>query len=260
MALQRYGALAVATSCFDVACLVNLSAGELSAAALQATNTDMGPFANNALPWAPVIDGVDVLGTPEDLASKGQLFKGPVLMGTARQEVCSLERADYPGNYTKNNFLVDCVEEYAQYGANATKLAELYGGHPATTDHDGEHSEWWWAAILRGSDFGFHCPTRRAARLFTAHGNTVFLYSFNRTDPALGCVPHCSELAGVTLSGLPDPSSSDGRFFGAMASFWASFVRHGDPNKGSSSSIGRDSGGVCPAVGQDDCHLFDNRD
>ena len=198
-----------------------------------------------------MIDGVDVLGTPEDLASKGQLFKGPVLMGTARQEVCSLERADYPGNYTKNNFLVDCVEEYAQYGANATKLAELYGGHPATTDHDGEHSEWWWAAILRGSDFGFHCPTRRAARLFTAHGNTVFLYSFNRTDPALGCVPHCSELAGVTLSGLPDPSSSDGRFFGAMASFWASFVRHGDPNKGSSSSIGRDSGGVVwPAYSQ----------
>ena len=91
-----YATLKNRSKCGDtgtVACLVNLTAAELSTAALGASAAT-GAFANGnaaynfGLPYAPVIDGVELDDEPHALAAKGHWFKGPVLVGSARQEKC----------------------------------------------------------------------------------------------------------------------------------------------------------------------------
>ena len=109
-------------------------------------------LANNALPYAPVIDGVDVLASPTDFARQGHIFPGPVLLGTARDECCSLEYDAYDHHLDKRGFEVDTIEDYGTNGINATKVVELYAGHNAS----GGFSEWWWCDTIP-----FPPPTRR---------------------------------------------------------------------------------------------------
>jgi para-nitrobenzyl esterase len=118
------------TGCTDVDCLVNLSSQQLSTAALQAVGKDTGSYANNALPFAPVIDGIEILDTPENLSAKGQLFKGPVLLGTARQEVCSLERSTPPSLI--DVFSTSTLSERAMV---VCSLLELNVPTPTHSDH-----------------------------------------------------------------------------------------------------------------------------
>lgn len=70
---QYFDALKNETHCNTVTCLVNLTSTQLSTAALTATTAaySSGPAYPYGLPYAPVIDGVDVVGEPHILARKG---------------------------------------------------------------------------------------------------------------------------------------------------------------------------------------------
>eukprot|EP01043_Picozoa_sp_COSAG02_P016103 COSAG02_NODE_702_length_18327_cov_85.154597_3_plen_137_part_00 len=46
--------------------------------------------ADSTAHWGPTIDGVETSDSPYNLTKQGQFFKGPLMVGTARDETCSL--------------------------------------------------------------------------------------------------------------------------------------------------------------------------
>ena len=230
-----FDTLVVDADCATVECLVNKSATELAAAAMQTVNDDDGFFANNALPYAPTVDGVDVVAPPLVLAEQGHIFPGPILLGTAHDECCSLEGNSYAFNLTLKGFEINTISDYGTENINITKTVGLYKGHPPTVNSKGAYSEWWWGSIAMGSDFGFHCPSRSAARTFEDHGHNVWLYSYAVPSyrggalPGMLCTAHCTELASLFFSDRPD-TSEHGVVIETMAKHWISFIKHGDPN------------------------------
>eukprot|EP01052_Picozoa_sp_SAG31_P031846 SAG31_NODE_3424_length_4291_cov_1.659113_1_plen_150_part_10 len=86
---------------------------------------------------------------PYDLASAGSLFPhGPVLIGTARDETCSLEGREWSFELTESQFKIDTEDEYGTLSINVSKVADLYAGyHNTTVTRRRTFTNWWWAAI-----------------------------------------------------------------------------------------------------------------
>lgn len=218
----------------SAACLLALPAATLAAAATAGFAACPGAH------WGPTVDGVDTTASPRDAAADGELFRGPVLLGTARDETCSLAGRDWPFNLDLAGFERDTTARYGAIGINTSKVVALYGGQvrPSIVRARRPVSQWWWAAIERSSDFGFHCPTRWAAdRLASVSGNPVWLFSYNVSfemwayySGGLECCPHCSELSGLFFETPPDRTTAAGNLTAAIATYHASFVKHGDPN------------------------------
>ena len=65
-------------------CCQALNAADLANAASRAFHID------STAHWGPTVDGVETLDSPYNLTKQGQFFKGPLMLGTARDETCSL--------------------------------------------------------------------------------------------------------------------------------------------------------------------------
>ena len=61
-----------------------MSSADLANAATRAFRAD------GTAHWGPTVDHVETTDTPYNLVKRGQIFKGPLLIGTARDETCSL--------------------------------------------------------------------------------------------------------------------------------------------------------------------------
>lgn len=120
-----------------------------------------------------------------------------------------LEGNSYPFNLDLKGYEIDTIAEYGTKNINVSKTVELYKGHPATVNAKASYSEWWWPAISMGSDFGFHCPSRAAARQLFHHGRTVWLHSHKVSHmsgsslPGMECVAHL-ELGSLFFQSRPD--------------------------------------------------------
>jgi carboxylesterase type B len=238
-----------AADCASVNCLETKSTAQLAAAAATAwaNRTGQPDYAgeNN---YAPVVDGVELTATPLQLTLAGHTFSGPVLLGTAADEVCSLEGKDFPFDFSEADFKADTAAEYGGNGVNVSTVTSIYAGQPNAScgcstpqmpefcikcKKREEYSPWWWAAMERGSDFGFHCPSRTFSKVFGAT-NPTYLYTFKvlkEQFPGLWCVPHCSELSSVFFNTAAiDPNTPQGKLLLATALYRISFIRHGDPN------------------------------
>jgi hypothetical protein len=89
-----------------------------------------------------------------------------VLLGTAKDETCSLEGRERSFELTGAQFDADTLAEYGAIGINVSRVHAIYAGyHNQTVTRRRLFTAWWWAAIGRSSDFSFHCPTRLAAKL-----------------------------------------------------------------------------------------------
>eukprot|EP01050_Picozoa_sp_SAG11_P015048 SAG11_NODE_1915_length_4071_cov_6.184197_1_plen_570_part_00 len=249
---------AKASGCADgaaqVACLQNLSAATAArhAATAWAQRSAQPDYAgtNN---YSPVVDGVELLDTPRQLVMQGKTFDGPVLLGTAADEVCSLEGRDYSFKVTEEDFKADVLSEYKQFNISLAKVMELYGavGHGQPTPkcgcgspqflpkvckpckYVGRYSPWWWSIIERGSDFGFHCTTRQFSANFGAK-HPVYTYTYKvlkQQFNGLFCCPHCSELGNFLFQTPPDTTTAQGKLQFDFASYIISYYRSGDPNK-----------------------------
>ena len=231
--------------CADVACLTQMNATDLVAAATKAFASD------GTAHWGPTVDGVDTIDSPFKLTKKGHLHNGPLLLGTARDgkyqntsdptvacddvakimlvitETCSLEGRDWSFGLTQAAFEADTTSEYGSLGINVSKMVGLYGGstRPSTTRSRRPVSEWWWAAIERSSDFSFHCPSRYAARQVASKGQPTFLFSYNVSLEmwahwgGVQCVPHCAELGGLFFAEPPDPKTPQGQLTETMVRY-----------------------------------------
>jgi carboxylesterase type B len=181
------------------------------------------------LQWAPVIDGVDVLGHPWALARAGRHFQGPMMLGTSRDEGATF--CGTAANMTKAEFTSWSEVNYP--GVPTSQIMQLYGDIEPSAGHS---AGWWGSAKITG-DILFHCGSRMGSRWLSG-SHPVFLYSFAPAkDFPGGVIGHCTENPFIQLSdGGRNPLSK------AMGRYWYSFAKHGDPN------VARDPGSpVWPA-------------
>ena len=80
---------------------------------------------------AIVIDGVTLTATTLALVKVGggKMVRAsvPILLGTANDEVCTLEGKDFSFNLTKEQFLSDTTAEYAGNNISLDAIMRLYG-------------------------------------------------------------------------------------------------------------------------------------
>jgi carboxylesterase type B len=213
-----------------VACLEQKTTEELTAAA------SLGLFRAHPwcgrIMWGPVIDGIDVIGHPWELAQRGHHFKGPLLLGTARDEGVSF--CGTPGNMSQADF-----EEWAVGALKPAPLSdvtEMYRGHPNTTgvqpwtNEKEQHSEWYWASAKLVGDANFHCGSRFGAQ-WLSRSQPVFLYSYTpaaKLKPYEDSIGHCSENGFIQLAQPSTGAVSE--LEAAMGQYWYSFAKHGNPS------------------------------
>ena len=95
--------------------------------------------------WGPTVDGVDVLASPHDQAQKGELHTGAVLLGTAKDETCSLEGREWSFELTEAQFDTDTLAEYGSIGINVSRVNTIYAGyHNQTQTRRRLFTSWWW--------------------------------------------------------------------------------------------------------------------
>ena len=258
-----FGLLLKAANCDGagnpVACLEAMSASTVAAHAAAAwTARQKLPGFDGVNNYSPVVDGVELTASPRELILAGKVFPhGQLLVGTAADEVCTLEGRDYSFKLSEEAFKQDVETEYRRYNVSVNRMMELYGhstvpfhGQPNVScgcgspqlapyvcipcKYPGRYSPYWWSVIERGSDFGFHCPTRQFSRVVGA-SRPVFVYSYQVLGlvwSGLYCAAHCTELADLLLSGPPDTRTPRGHLAADMARRWISFYTHGDPGAG----------------------------
>jgi carboxylesterase type B len=95
-----YAAVLKNAGCSDLPCLEGKSAEELSQAAVLGLKRDEPRI--DRIMWGPVIDGVDTIANTWELAQRGHHFKGPLLLGTARDEGVSF--CGTAANMSKSEF------------------------------------------------------------------------------------------------------------------------------------------------------------
>eukprot|EP01052_Picozoa_sp_SAG31_P012830 SAG31_NODE_759_length_12288_cov_5.890475_6_plen_254_part_00 len=175
------------------------------------------------------------IGHPWELAQRGHHFKGPLMLGTARDEGVSFCGTN--GTMTEQEFT-----EWAEGALKpmaATAVAKMYSGHPNTTgsDWNGQpepHSEWYWASAKLVGDAGFHCGSRFGAQWLSG-SQPVYLYSYTPAaalKPHQDSIGHCSETGFIYLN-PPSSGAAVGPLEAAMAQYWYSFAKHGNPNTAS---------------------------
>ena len=221
------------TGCADVACLEGQSTQQLSKAANLGLKRD-DPRIDRIM-WGPVIDGVDTIAHPWELAQRGHHFRGPLLLGTARDEGVSF--CGTAANMSRSEFEAWATEVVP--GAPLETLLELYSGHPPTTGEDcgwggctlAHHSEFYWASAKLTGDIGFHCGSRYGAQWLSG-SQPVYLWSYEHEAEQGGrtadAVPHCSESGYIYLSTTNNESAP--LLEQQMAAYWRSFVKYGNPN------------------------------
>ena len=210
-----------------VDCLEGKSAQELTVAGNIGLFEHTDPNVMTMTIFAPVIDSVDVLDHPWARAQAGQHFKGPLLLGTTRDEGASF--CGTAQNLTQPEFEAFALQAYP--GVDMSTLLQLYSdARPppppaaATTAAATAGSEWWWASAKLSGDIGFHCGSRAGARWLSRTG-PVFLYSFAPAgDFPSGVVGHCAQKSYVQLQ------QSGSALAQKMGHYWFSFAKYGDPN------------------------------
>ncbi|EFJ53001.1 hypothetical protein VOLCADRAFT_102615 [Volvox carteri f. nagariensis] len=133
--------------------------------------------------FIPTIDGIFMPRHPVRLMQLGNATKVPVLLGVNANEGAlevlgqtrGLDPIDVEGFFTVVNSLIPISPSfnerlYQQYNAD-----EYYGG------------SWLLSAINVITDGGYHCPSRRVAKLLSAQGLTVRYHILQASKPNTGC-------------------------------------------------------------------------
>lgn len=219
--------LGCATEVDPVRCLEETPAQKLTAAGNIGLFAHANPNSMTMTIFAPVIDGVDVLGHPWARAQAGQHFNGPLLLGTTRDEGASFCGTAH--NLSRAQFETFARQVYPEATRDETGMAtvlRLYrDARPAGNGGGEAMSQWFWASAKLTGDIGFHCGSRAGARWFSRGSQPVYLYSFAPVaDFSRGVIGHCAQKSYVQLQ---QPNSL---LASKMGRYWYSFAKYGDPN------------------------------
>jgi para-nitrobenzyl esterase len=171
-------------------------------------------------PFMPVVEGRTggvLPDTPQNLLTRNE-YNHPagIIAGTNKNEW---------GLFTQPLLGGMPITTQAQYKASlaqqfGARAAEVEAQYPVTTDAEANDVN-----IRLVTDMVFRCPTRLLARLTTAHGTKLYLYSYEE-----GLAYHGDELAYVfgTPSFAGTPPLPD--LVAATQGYWTRFAATGDPN------------------------------
>jgi len=243
-----YAAIMEKTGCgTDLDCFLNKTTKEVEVAKNEVSKTSN----LKELHWGPVVDGVSMTGTPQQLIPAGKFNKlVPVLMGSNRDEFASLIEsfAAIKPMYKSSMTEADFDNLVAYLGNDTIKtVKKLY--HPSVYAYPkdlGGYSQWWWAAMRIATDNGIpfkgfpvgtalgHCSARRIAEQLLRGGTpNVYLYNFARPLFLLGqtvghgleipFVFHDTKLAVATGGGNRKLSAD-------MVAYWTRFADAGSPS------------------------------
>lgn len=192
-------------------------AGLTTAADLRAAPPErfLTPSPNFSAGDLSIVDGRIITGTVEATFRAGRQSQVPMMIGTNSAEFWWMRPTDRTPYGAIDDDMTWLERAYA---------IEAYGGL------DGFDRQ----AV---TDLVFAEPARRLARLHAAAGRQAYLYRFDVTSSANpephGGASHAVERPYVfeTLDILPYPAEARDRAASrAMASYWTSFARSGDPN------------------------------
>ncbi len=178
--------------------------------------------------WSPNVDGVLVPASTLELFTAGDYPKLPLLLGSNRDE----------GTLFLWTFIANQVADETQYrealgrrfgpaAVDAIVLQYPIASYPSPTRA---------LAEVTGDAF-FVCPARRTARLASAAGAPVYLYTFQRlpSQPLLddAGVIHSAEIPfvfGIDTFPLGKVGPDGLPLSEAMQGYWTRFAATGDPN------------------------------
>jgi len=167
-----------------------------------------------------IVDGWVLPESPAGVFAKGREAQVPVLVGSNARERTP---------ETTTEALVDAVK--SMYGPLATRALTLYNFAGGTADplYGSPGAQW----VV---DTMYRCPVVMQQTWHAAAGNPAYQYQFDRAAPgreAAGAT-HGAELPYVFGLANPRWTATDNNISDAMQTYWANFVRTGDPNTGSS--------------------------
>ncbi len=195
-------------------------------AVVEALPTTAVSFANGGTSWGPVVDGYDLVDTPQKLFASGSFTKVPTLLGTNANEG------------TLFFAFGSAVTDDASYLALASGLAPGHGADVVAHYPSSAYASAQDAAAAAFGDAGFVCPARDVARALSGAGVPTYLYHFVHvatpaTIPGLGAF-HSSEIPFVFGNAsvlLPSaPTAAEAPLSTAMMGYWGRMAAAGDPN------------------------------
>lgn len=217
---------------------------QLNKTAIQAAKDEMVAVSGSlpVLHWGPVIDGVSMTASPQELIARGEYNNQvPIVIGSNRDEWSIFTLANtsfYPSRMTEDE--LDALLVYV--GDDREAVKQLYD--PSVYEYPsnlGAFSQSWWTAVRIGTDNGIpfegfpvgaalgYCGARRIAG-HMVHGGSpkVFMYNFAKPLPAFAAF-HGIEIPYV-FQDVPDAIPGDEPLERAMASYWTTFARTGEPS------------------------------
>jgi para-nitrobenzyl esterase len=212
----------------ELACLREKPAGELIANAPWDGESELpgGAELNAATPrWSfghsgAVIDGELLRDSPEQLFSKGEIARVPLLIGANSDESNFGKLFGCCGLNSEADYLA-ALER--RFGTHAAAVAAVYPVSSFDSPND---------ALLRlKTDWVFTCPIHDTARRVADAGLDVYLYNYDFPPPGMEVAGafHGSELPSL-LGGREKPSDEAIAVRQLVRGYWARFARSGDPN------------------------------
>ncbi|HMJ57310.1 MAG TPA: carboxylesterase/lipase family protein [Polyangiaceae bacterium] len=171
-------------------------------------------------PWAPVIEGTmgAVLpDAPQNLIASNDYNRAAAIIAGSNKNEWGLFIQPVLGGMPVTTVAQFKASVAQQFGARAPEVEAQY---PVGSDAEAND-----VFIRLVTDQVFRCPTRTLARLTTAQGSKVYLYSFDE-----GAAYHGDELAYVfgmpAFTGMaPLPA-----LVASVQGYWTRFAATGDPN------------------------------
>ena len=257
---SQYRRLLHATGCEGVVCLRTLNAKSLTDMAM---NRTLG-FSNTSgqscpSDWAPVVDGIELSGTPHELVAKGQCqSEKPILIGVNRDEGTLFNgffSVTRQGDKMTKEDLRTFFKHWLVDDHRVVEATNLYA--VGASPH--QYSLPYWAATHFIGDAFYSCPALTAAGRWNSDtsefsGGRVFSYFFDYVpispvipkgssafpDANLSGVCHSYELPFVWQHAISVEGKQAGGLVGTaervlartVAAYWINFARSGDPNIG----------------------------
>lgn len=242
---QLYETILSKASCITLDCLVKMSASDLLA--LTKVALPMGSRNAKVTPWGPVVDGISLSATPEQLiAAKKYNDRVPIMIGSNRDEMAFWSLSSLQHNASEQTFDL-WMESHGIVGKTLDEIKVVYGTSSYMYPQNlGNLSVWWWKLTRAVTDsvpgLGA-CGVRNVARLLTANGESnrfAYLFAHPTQSPFIPLpgdgpgsvtVGHATEIPYVY--GYPSPilnSGEEEELAQSMSLYWLNFCKTGDPN------------------------------
>jgi len=184
---SMYNQLLVAAGCADVQCLVNRSVANITAAAVAIPATTAPARGQVFLPWAPVIDGVELNDHPITLVKQGKWADVPLLHGSNLDEGAMFDPADSEmDSYTLEELKADVNRGFSAVMGNSS--GDVIAADYMPQVHPSYYSAAWWASQRSLGDAAFGCPSSWTSDLL-ARGAALCTTTTSRIRPLMSSRP-----------------------------------------------------------------------